>query len=83
MYTRPEQPTIDWVNAKNGKPIWDYARTYVIIYEHAAGLKRNYMKRVLSLEGYSEEVFMKAVYANAVYRLTEHDSKRVRQLILM
>ena len=41
------------------------------------------MKRVLSLEGYSEDIFMKAVYANAVYRLTEHDSKRVRQLILM
>ena len=83
MYEQDHIRIIDWVNAKNGKPIWDYARTYVIIYEHAAGLKRNYMKRVLSLEGYPEDVFMKAVYANAVYRLTEHDSKRVRQLILM
>lgn len=83
MYEQDNIRIIDWVNAKNGKPIWDYARTYVIIYEHAAGLKRNYMKRVLSLEGYNEDIFMKAVYANAVYRLTEHDSKRVRQLILM
>ena len=81
MYEQDNIRIIDWVNAKNGKPIWDYARTYVIIYEHAAGLKRNYMKRVLSLEGYSVDVFMKAVYANAVYRLTEQDSKRVRKLI--
>ena len=81
MYEQDNIRIIDWVNAKNGKPIWDYARTYVIIYEHAAGLKRNYMKRVLSLEGYNEDIFMKAVYANAVYRLTEQDSKRVRKLI--
>lgn len=64
-----------------GKPIWDYARTYVIFYEYAAGLKRKYMKRVLDLEGYSEEIFMKAVYVNAINRLNELDTKRIRQLI--
>ena len=41
MYEQDNIRIIDWVNAKNGKPIWDYARTYVIIYEHAAGLKRH------------------------------------------
>lgn len=81
MYENDNVRIIDWVNAKNGKPIWDYARTYVIFYEYAAGIKRNYFKRVLSLEGYSEEIFMKAVYANAIYRLAEHDTKRIRQLI--
>lgn len=81
MYEGDDIRIIDWVNAKIGKPIWDYARTYVIFYEYAAGLKRRYMKRVLSLEGYSEEIFMKAVYVNAIYRMNEHDTKRIRQLI--
>lgn len=81
MYEGNDIRIIDWVNAKYGKPIWDYARSYVIFYEYAAGLKRKYMKRVMSLEGYSEEIFRKAVYVNALHRLNEHDTKRVRQLI--
>lgn len=81
MYEDNDTRIIDWVNAKNGKPIWDYARTYVIFYECAAGLKRNYLKQVLALEGYTQEVFMKAVYVSAICRLNEHDTKRVRQLI--
>ncbi len=81
MYEGNDIRIIDWVNAKNGKPIWDYARTYVIFYEYAAGLKRRYMKQVLALEGYSEDIFMKAVYVTAVCRLNEHNTKRVRQLI--
>lgn len=81
MYEDEKIRLIDWVNAKMGKPIWDYARTYVIFYEYAAGLKRKYMKRVLDLEGYSEEIFMKAVYVNAINRLNELDTKRIRQLI--
>ena len=81
MYEGDDIRIIDWVNAKNGKPIWDFARTYVIFYEYAAGLKRRYMKRVLALENYSEEMFMKAVYVNAIYRLTEHDTKRIRRLM--
>ncbi|MGN0395506.1 MAG: hypothetical protein ACI4EF_09090, partial [Coprococcus sp.] len=72
---------IDWTNAKNGKAIWDYARTYVIFYEYAAGMKTKYLKEVLRCKSYPKEIFMKAVYASAVYRLTEHDTKRVRQLI--
>lgn len=81
MYEGDKLHIIDWVNAKNGKPIWDYARTYVIMYEYAAGLKRKYMKQVLALEGYFEELFIKAVLVNAVSRLNEHDTKRIRQLV--
>lgn len=81
MYEEDEVRIIDWTNAKNGKAIWDYARTYVIFYEYAAGMKTKYLKEVLRREGYSKELFMKAVYVNAVYRLTEHDTKRVRQLM--
>lgn len=72
---------IDWVNAKNGKAIWDYARTYVIIYEYAAGMKNRYLSAVLRQERYPKDVFLKAVYVSAVYRLNESNSKRVKKLI--
>lgn len=81
MYEGNEVRIIDWTNAKNGKPIWDYARTYVIFYEYAAGMKTRYLKDVLEHEKYSKETFMKAVYVSAIHRLTEHDTKRVRQLV--
>lgn len=72
---------IDWVTAKNGKAIWDYARTYVIFYEFAPALKRNYLKQIIEFKKYPIDSFMKAVYVNAVYRLCEHDSKKIRELI--
>lgn len=81
MYTGKDVRIIDWTNAKNGKPIWDYARTYVIFYEHAAGMKMRYLKEVLAHEKYPKDIFMKAVYVSAIHRLTEHDTKRVRQLV--
>lgn len=58
MYEEDEVRIIDWTNAKNGKAIWDYARTYVIFYEYAAGMKTKYLKEVLRREGYSKELFM-------------------------
>lgn len=81
MYEGNNVQIIDWVNAKNGKAIWDYARTYVIYYEHASGIKTHYLKEVISYEKYPKEIFMKAVYVSAIHRLTEHDTKRVRQLV--
>lgn len=81
MYEEDKIFIIDWTNAKNGKAIWDYARTYVIFYEYAAGMKTKYLNEVLRREKYTKELFMRAVYVSAVFRLTEHDTKRVRQLI--
>ena len=72
---------MDWVDARNGKAIYDYARTYVMIYEYAAGFKQGYLKRILAMNLYSKEVFEKAVYVNAINRLEECDDKRVRKLI--
>lgn len=81
MYEGNNIRLIDWVNARDGKPIWDFARTYVIFYQYVAGMKRDYEKRVIALRGYSEEVFKKAVYVEAVCRLNEQNTKRVKQLI--
>ena len=70
---------IDWIDARNGKAILDYARTYVIIYEYAKGFKHKYLKEML--KRYNEDIFEKAIYVNAINRIKEHDSKRVRELL--
>lgn len=72
---------IDWTNAKNGKAIWDYARTCFICSEHAAELKAGCVRQILARIRYPRDTFMKAVYVSAICRLTEHDTKRVRTLI--
>lgn len=81
MKTGEEYTIVDWNNAGNGKAIRDYARSYVLFYEYAAGMKTKYMKAVLKERGYTKEQFFKAVYAAAVARLFEHDCRRVRQLV--
>lgn len=81
IYVDDDVYVIDWINAKNGKAIYDYARTYVLIYEYAAGFKNKYLKKVLSLNNFDKNIFTKAVYVNAINRIEEHDSKRVRKLI--
>lgn len=72
---------IDWMTAKMGKAIWDYARTYVIYYEHAKEILPYYLSEVLSYGNYPEDIFMKAVYVCAVHRVTEIDTPCVRELI--
>ena len=81
MYENGEIRIIDWVDAKNGKPIWDFSRTYVIFYEFAPGLETKLLKQICALTGYPEDIFMKAVYVNALHRLNQSDTERTRKLV--
>lgn len=81
LYEGDDVRIIDWVNAKNGRAIWEYARTYVILYEFAEILLQSFIDKVFAAEGYDKELFDKAVFVSAVCRLYEQDSERVRQLI--
>lgn len=81
MYSGDEYYIIDWINAKNGNPIFDFARSYVILHEYAYRLSKKYLKRVKNQCGFLESDFLKAVYVMAVHRLSEQDSDKVRQLI--
>lgn len=53
---------IDWVNAKQGNPVLDLARSYVILREHAYRLSINYLKKLKSmrLESLDEAIFIMA-----------------------
>lgn len=81
MYANEEYYIIDWINARNGNPIYDFARSYVILHEYAYRLSKKFLKRVKNQPGFSEPDFQKAVYVMAVHRLSEEKSDKVSQLI--
>lgn len=81
MYAEGEYYIIDWINARNGNPIYDYARSYVILHEYAYRLSKKFLKRVKNQCGFKEIDFQKAVYVMAVHRLSEHTSDKTRQLM--
>ncbi len=81
MYANEEYYIIDWINARNGNPIYDFARSYVILHEYAYRLSKKFLKRVKNQPGFFEPDFQKAVYVMAVHRLSEQKSDKVSQLI--
>lgn len=81
MYAKDGYYIIDWVNAKLGNPIYDFARTYVVIYEFANRLSKRYEKMVMARCGFEQAEWNKAVYVMAVHRLSELDSEKTRELL--
>lgn len=81
MVTEHEQIIIDWVNAKIGNPIYDYARTYVILHEFAYRLSRAYLTKLKKIFRANNKDLIHAIYIMAIHRLTEHDSDKVKALI--
>lgn len=81
MYTENGYVIIDWVNAKIGNPIYDYARSYVILYEFAYRLSKKYLKKVKEQCEFAYSDLQKAIYVMAIHRLSESENPKIRQLI--
>lgn len=81
MWADNEYYIIDWVNAKIGNPIYDFARTYVIMYEHANRLSKKYLNMVKEQCEFDLSDLQKAIYVMAVHRLSENNGDKVKQLI--
>lgn len=81
MYTDNGYYIIDWVNAKIGNPIYDIARTYVIMYEFANRFSKKFLKMVQELGKYESTDLQKAIYVMALHRLSEYESEKTKRLI--
>jgi aminoglycoside phosphotransferase (APT) family kinase protein len=81
MYTDKGYYIIDWVSAKIGNPIYDFARSYVIMYEFANRFSKKYLNMVKEQCGFDSSDLEKAIYVMAVHRLSEFNSKKIKQLI--
>lgn len=80
-YSSDKYYIIDWMDAKLGNPIYDYARSYIILYEFVNGFDQMYLETVKSQCKYDESDFEKAVYVMAVHRLAESNSSKLKELV--
>ena len=81
MYANDDYTIIDWVNAKSGHPLYDFARSYVILYEFAFRMSGKFLKLIKKSYVYNDTELNKAIFVMALHRLTESDSEKVRTLI--
>ena len=75
---------IDWMNARLGNPVFDYARSYVIFAEFAPEAVPLYERAIAAdcaALGIGDALFRDAVSVCALLRLGERDSPRVRALL--
>lgn len=72
---------IDWVNAKSGNPIYDYARSYVIMNEYVIRLGSKYKTLILKDKSMDKTYFDEAIYIMSILRLREERSNRTLSLI--
>lgn len=82
MYTNSEYYIIDWVNAKLGNPIFDIARTYVILIQHAKRLANKYLKTIASKGCFSITEIESAIPLMAILRLLEVDEESFKKELL-
>ncbi|MCI8500828.1 MAG: aminoglycoside phosphotransferase family protein [Oscillospiraceae bacterium] len=81
MWSNDRYFIIDWANARRGNPIFDFARTYVILFEIAQASAREYLELLLRDKTVSLPAMEKAVYVMALLRIGDYDNPEVRRLI--
>lgn len=72
---------IDWVNAKLGHPIFDFARSYVIMNEYVYRLGCKYKTLILKDKTIDTSYLDEAIYIMSILRLREERSQRTLTLI--
>lgn len=81
LFSKDQYYIIDWINAKRGNPIFDFARSYVILHEHVFRMSKKFLTQIKKIRHYEDSDFNKVILVMAVHRLSETDSDRLRLLI--
>lgn len=81
MYAGEKYYIIDWINAKIGNPIYDYARSYVIMNEFAYRLSIKYLSLITKDKEIDSTDFKKAIYVMSLLRLRENSSVKTLELV--
>lgn len=81
MYSKEQYYIIDWINARLGNPIYDYARTYVILYEFAYRLSQKYLSLILKDKMMDTRDINKAIYVMTLLRIKESGNIKLQELL--
>lgn len=81
MYTGEKYYIIDWINARLGNPVFDFARTFVLLNEISPCIAENYLTEIFKDSKFNTKVFWRAVYVMALLRLKESKSEKTINLL--
>lgn len=81
MYGKGKYYIIDWINARVGNPIFDYARSFVIMNEVSQEFSSGYLKCIFEDGNIDFNEFNKALYIMALMRVKENTSEKTLTLI--
>lgn len=81
MYSNSKYYVVDWINARVGNPIYDYARSYVIMNEFVYRAGKKYLSLVTKDKEIDTTDFEKAVYVMALLRTKEKCNEKTSMLI--
>lgn len=81
MYSNNKYIVIDWCNAKLGNPIYDYARTYIILFEFALRLSKTYLSLIEKDSSIDTKDLNKAIYISVLLRYRETKNDKLLKLL--
>lgn len=81
MFVHDKYYIIDWINTRLGNPIFDYARSYVLMNEFAYRQGQKYHSLIQKDKEVDTSKLDKAVYVMALLRLKEQMSERTLSLL--
>lgn len=81
MYSKGEYVIIDWPNAKCGNPIHDFARTYVVLYEHAYRLSITYLSLLKKDSEIDNNELSKAIFIAALFRYNDFKNEKLIKVL--
>lgn len=81
LYVPDQYYVIDWINARLGHPVFDFARSYVILNEFISRMGREYLSLIMKDKDLDLDDIKKAIYVEALLRLRERNSEATVELI--
>jgi hypothetical protein len=81
LYAQERYVVIDWINARLGHPVFDFARSYVILNEFANRLSKRYLSLIRQDGDLDLANLHQAIYVMALLRTRERVSEATLKLI--
>jgi len=81
MFSDGEYYIIDWMSASLGNPVIDYARTYMLLFEHTYKLSQKYMDLLSQDRTVDLTNIDKALYIAALSCVNENNYETFRQFL--
>lgn len=81
MFSDGKYYIIDWIDARLGNPVYDYAKSYVLMNEFIFRISKKYLSLITKDKDIDTTDLKKAMYVMALLRIRQNSSERTLALI--